>query len=302
MPHLPFSVSCKFNGIDQLRRHIGEVSSDANAIQKRNDYTAKFEYLTSNVNMAAIFHDIGFIGDSLMSGEHVYRTTDKPDSNNHYDIFMNSYGWRMCKLIGARACNYSHGGLTAKAWWEEYINSSSGLLYGTTESNGKVVDSPHFVDDIHSAYVIGLGTNDASQGFEVGDINSDIKDDYNDNANTFIGNYAKIIQKIRELNKRVAIFCIIYDNSVMSSKYDNAIKNIAKKFDGVFVIDFRSYIAEKNINISNYVYQGHYNTIGYQFMAFMLLNAINNIVYDNLSYFYKYGLVNTPKQNDNIIW
>ena len=252
--------------------------------------------------MAAIFHDIGFIGDSLMSGEHVYRITDEPDRDIHYDIFMNSYGWRMCKLIGAKACNYSHGGLTTKAWWNEYIDSSSNLSHGTTESDGKVVDSPYFVDDIHSAYVIGLGTNDANHGVEVGDINSDIKDNYNDNADTFIGNYAKIIQKIRELNKRVAIFCIIYDNSVMSSKYDSAIKNIAEKFDGVFIVDFRSYINEKNINISNYIYRGHYNTIGYQFMAFMLLNAINTIVYNNLDYFYKYGLVNTPRQSDKIIW
>lgn len=247
--------------------------------------------------LAGILQDFGFIGDSLCSGEIAYTRSNAPSTYLYRDCYPFSWGQRICKAIGGKGVNYSRGGLTTRTWWERYITENTS---GWTESG----QSSIFGTDVHSSYMIALGTNDYGKDNLPAGSTSDINlSDYTqNNPNTFAGNYGKIIQKIRELNSRSAIFCIIYPSNVMSNAYDSIIKEIAAMFDGVFVIDLRSDLAEAGINCASYVYGGHFTTMGYQFLAYALLSELDKIIRNNFAYFNKYALLNTSAQTSDIIW
>ena len=138
-----------------------------------------------------------------------------------------------------------------------------------------------------------------------GNVATDIKVDYNQNADTFVGNYAKIIQKIRETNEHAPIFCLIQPNGVMSATFDNAIRTIVNHFDGVFLIDTRADLSAVGITILSshpYIYRGHWTTQGYQWMAYVLANEIDNIIRSNREYFDRVALIGTAADNGSIIW
>lgn len=58
-------------------------------------------------------------------------------------------------------------------------------------------------------YIIALGTNDILEKGEFsGEVATDIKDDYTKNAQTSVGGYAAIIQRILKDRPKAKIFCV----------------------------------------------------------------------------------------------
>lgn len=183
--------------------------------------------LLENGGYINIFNKIACIGDSLTEGVFEYtengevKYAGKPQGFEPY-----SYPSQLARMTGATVGNYGVGGATAKSWLE------------TTACTDCFKE-----ENKSQAYIIALGTNDTNYD---GDVNTDIDvSNYNNNADTFVGNYAKIIQKCRELQPKAKIFVVTIPKT--RTDYHNAwttgnskIKSVAEKL-GVYVLDIYTY-------------------------------------------------------------
>ena len=239
-----------------------------------------------NTSFISSFLKLGVIGDSLASGETVYR-----DSNliqhfiDNYDI---SWGQYLARKYGNTVINFSAGGLSTRTW----LTSNYGLTKALLPEN------------LCTGYIIGLGVNDyyhLGQNY-LGTI-SDIKQDYNENPDTFYGNYGKIIGNIKSITKNAKIFILTMPNEINASQtklnYNQAIRNIANHYgptNNVFLIDLANLYVDEfapNSFISNCERGGHYNSIAYNYMGDLLEKAISEYMYNNYKYFKEVEYINT---------
>ena len=226
--------------------------------------------LLENGGYINIFNKIACIGDSLTEGVFEYtengevKYAGKPQGFEPY-----SYPSQLARMTGATVGNYGVGGATAKSWLE------------TTACTDCFKE-----ENKSQAYIIALGTNDTNYD---GDVNTDIDvSNYNNNADTFVGNYAKIIQKCRELQPKAKIFVVTIPKT--RTDYHNAwttgnskIKSVAEKL-GVYVLDIYTY-SESYDNPDEYKKHfytgGHRNAIGYKRTAMEYATYISWIIYNN---------------------
>lgn len=226
--------------------------------------------LLENGGYTNIFNKISCIGDSLTEGVFEYtengevKFAGKPQGLEPY-----SYPSQLARMINATVGNYGVGGATAKSWLE------------TTACTDCFKE-----ENKAQAYIIALGTNDTNYD---GDVNADIDaSNYNNNADTFVGNYAKIIQKCLELQPKAKIFVVTipktrtnYHNAWTTG--NNQIKAIAKKL-GVYVLDVFTY-SESYDNPDEYKKHfytgGHRNSVGYKRTAMEYATYISWIIYNN---------------------
>jgi hypothetical protein len=296
-----FTIYSNINNIDALSKNINyqlSLLQSYQSLSRNFDNTLNFNpqnLILDKSGLTSILHDIGFIGDSLASGEIVYK-----DQNVLYykDIYSFSWGQRLCKLCEADGINYSSGGLTTASWLS--IFGTSTVNSGWQPSGATAL----FSAKKHSTYMIALGMNDSNKAVPIGNFDTDVDLlNYNNNANTYIGNYCKIIQMIREKNVHSAIFCITYPSVVSSTEvngYNSAVRLMVSKFDNCFLCDIYNYL--QSINLTKYVYGGHFTTQGYQFLAYVIANLIDIIIRDHMSFFNKFALVNSPYQTSTIDW
>ena len=117
-----------------------------------------------------IFHQWGFIGDSLCSGEH--ESLDEQGHKGYHDYYDYSWGQRICRACGTEGQNFSQGGETAKGWIQHF--------WDTTNNRNANVSAKH---NPKQAYIIALGVNDRNTGIAPGDARSDVNiDDFTKNA------------------------------------------------------------------------------------------------------------------------
>ena len=77
--------------------------------------------LVDGYSNTSIFHTIGFIGDSLSSGEFESRNEEgKPGYHDYYDY---SWGQYIARKNGLKAYNFSAGGMTARAYMEGFAET-----------------------------------------------------------------------------------------------------------------------------------------------------------------------------------
>lgn len=226
------------------------------------DKSNTFEYLENG--LFSTFTKVGCIGDSLASGECYSDETGTPKG---HDLYQFSWGQFMARMSGNTYYNFSNGGLTTRTFLtERWMNVA--------------LDGDHDCD----CYIIGLGVNDAGSTYHV-DIgtSSDINlSDYTQNADTFYGNYGKIIQMLKEHNPKVHFF--VLTNPLSNNEYNTAIRTIAGMFTNVHLLDlytdYRQFFTS-----GSFVYQnerwGHYNATAYCYIARIIANAMCKIMYNN---------------------
>ena len=181
-----------------------------------------------------------------------------------------AWGNILAKDIGAKCINLSVSGYTAYDWATNKISDLN--------------KTP-----VQDLYIIALGINDAlpSHDEALGTI-ADINDDPNKNANTFYGNYGKIISAIKhhDVNARIILLTIMtkYDSTSRKDEFNTAIKNIGAKYNiPVADLDQESYFASDDFN--NLKNGGHPTIVGYSLMARALKHAIQKTIYQNNTYF-----------------
>ena len=240
-------------------------------------YPTSDELLKGNLRVpgyAAIFRSWGFIGDSLCSGE---MECYEGQTKKFIDMYEYSWGQQICRLCGSEGYNYSSGGQTAQGW----VTGSSNRTWSGAKSKS------------HQIYIIALGVNDANTSIEVGDVNSDIDlNNYENNAATFAGYYAGIIQRIRSISRRSIIFVVsIPDNNRMNP----IIKAMPDKFNNVFLIDLSKIASLYGNTIFNEKYRlgFHMNPAGYLYTAYLFMHYIDCFIQKNPSIFKDVALWNT---------
>lgn len=188
----------------------------------------------------------------------------------------------MAKMSGNIYYNFSKGGLTTKSW---LTNEKGAAL---------AFDGNHICE----AYIIGLGVNDKGKlGTDyLGTIDDIDLNDYNNNADTYYGNYGKIIQKCKEQQPKAKFFLLTNPLWGDTDVWQNAIKEIANKIENCYLVDLTKYKSEytdsnKIISISKRT--GHYNAIAYEYMAEIISNEINNVMNNNLTEFLQIEFIGT---------
>lgn len=236
--------------------------------------------LVNGYSMTSIFRKIAFIGDSLSSGE--FETRDENGNAGYHDMYEYSWGQLIARKNGLFAYNFSRGGMTTK----EYLASFA-------EANG-FWDK----DKACQAYVIALGVNDILNGAmsEIGTVD----DAANGNISTFIGAYAEIIRRYKEISPDAKFFLVTFPDEKRDDKKiecETVIKELyklAEYFSNTYVIDLYKYapVFDNEFRKKNFLY-GHMNAMGYILFAELIDSYIDYIVRTNYNDFKNVPFINT---------
>ena len=240
-------------------------------------YKKDVEDVQNKYQMFTAFNKFGVIGDSLSSGEIAYWDGTQ---NVYVDNIDNSWGQYMARRYGLECINFSRGGLNTRSW----LTDSEGLP--------KLIAS----GNLCKAYIIGLGVNDANKlgaGY-LGTSNDINLADYTQNADTYYGNYGRIIGNIKAIQPNAKIFLLtIPDTGSQYTIFNNAVRTIANMFDNVYLIDlytlYLSYFTTGFIHDN--LRAGHYNAIAYNYMATLLYDWICDFMYNSYTEFKQIDLI-----------
>ena len=239
--------------------------------------------LVDGYSHTSVFRTIAFVGDSLSSGE--FETRLENEDPAYYDLYDYSWGQYIARKNGLKAYNFSRGGMTAK----EYIESFA-------EENGFWNE-----DKACQAYVIALGVNDIyNKNMEIGSIDDIDCKNYLNNKPTFIGYYAMIIEKYKEISPDAKFFFVTFpnENSKELEEKTRAMVNelyaLAKHFDNSYVIDLYKYGPVYDDEFKKHFFMhSHMNASGYVFTARIIDSYIDYIVRHNPDDFKTVGFIGT---------
>ena len=246
------------------------------------------ERIPADGGYCAIFRTIGCVGDSLSSGE--FEGTDEKGERTYHDMFEYSWGQFLARMTGSKVYNFSRGGMSAKEYCESF---------------GEANDfwNP---DKACEAYIVALGVNDISAiaggDLEFGSM-EDIKEDYRDNAHTFIGQYAAIIQKLKTIVPKAKFFLMTLPNDPQirngdgsrtpySQRHDAFLRELVQRFDNCYLLDLATYgpVYDEEFR-SRFFLNGHMNPQGYRLTAQIVESYIDYIIrhnpqdFDQVAYF-----------------
>ena len=229
--------------------------------------------LVDGYSNTSIFRTIGFIGDSLSSGE--FESRDAEGNKGYHDYFEYSWGQYIARKNGLKAYNFSRGGMRAKEYMESFA-----------EKKG-------FWDPALAcqAYVMALGVNDViNSGMEIGSVSDIDPDDWCNNKPTFVGYYAQIIARIKEEIQPQAKFFFVtmmhHDEDPIRDekrqKHAAALYELAKYFDNSYVIDLYQYGPRYDEKYKEtFCLYSHLNPMGYVLTAKMIDSYIDYIIRKN---------------------
>lgn len=241
-----------------------------------------------------IFRTIACIGDSLSSGEfESYNSAE--EKKGYHDYYEYSWGQYIARMTGSTVYNFSKGGMTAKQYWDSFA-----------ESRG-------FWDEekLCRAYIMALGVNDVFNKTDppMGSADDVCLEDYTKNAETVIGYYARIIQRLKTMQPKARFFLVTMPRGIDEVKNKKAelfreqIYRLAEMFDYTYVIDLYQYAPIYDEEFRNNFYLGnHLNAAGYMLTAKMIASYIDYIIRNNPDDFTQIGFVGTPHYNDKYKW
>ena len=256
----------------------------ASAEEHSSDNMNPIATISHDPGFCSIFHHWGFIGDSLCSGELESNYTNGEKRKGWNDMYEYSWGQRMCAQMGVEGENYSQGGETTHGWIEHFWNNPQ-----NRNSNIDAKARPK------QAYIMALGENDEHQKFAIGNTATDInKEDFTQNANTYAGCYAGIIQRVKSIQPDAVIFVVTMPKG--SDPYNKVIRQMPELFPNVYLIDLEKHAPNywgKDFR-KRYFLGGHMNAAGYQWTAYMFLTYINWIIEQHWQDFVQAGFIGTP--------
>lgn len=231
-----------------------------------SDWISWKRNITYTPDYSMMFHKIGGVGDSLMSGELAYGLESENWQGHYLDKYEFSWLSNIARTTGAEYKCYSEGGLRCDTWLEKWKDK---LANDEKKCN---------------AYFIGLGTNDKSySGYSVGTV------DDTSSTVSFAGYYKKIIETIQTSAPNAVIFCLsLYDKSDKSIPYSNMVQAITSKYNKCYFLDFANK-SDILLSDANYTSWGHFDTLGYIRVAENIKRIINDVVETNRKDLYMFG-------------
>lgn len=211
----------------------------------------------------ALFNKFGVVGDSFASGQLYFND----EYIENHDI---SWGKILARKKGTVCTNYSAGGLSTRTW----LTHSKGL--------SALLSNP--AEDV---YFLALGINDYDKlgANYIGTIN-DITNhtNYGSYADTFYGNYGKIIEQIKAHAphaKLVLFTCASTD--LVPTLYNDAIVRIAEHYGIPYIVQADDEFFKSTVYTT--MIGGHPTAIGYAGMACAFERLLNKCVANNVEYF-----------------
>lgn len=222
-----------------------------------------------NQNLMPLFETFGVIGDSYSTG---VITLDSYTGQEHRSI---SWGQIMARKNGILCTNFGYGGLTTRTW----LTNQYGAPLLQSESAKKL-------------YILALGINDnAILGTDYLGSLSDIKtSDYTLNADTFYGNYGRIIAMIKEKapNAKIVISTLAPSAPGRNVEvYNEAITAIAAFFSIPLLVQGEDFYFTSSLYTDNIRYN-HPTATGYAHMAAAFERMICKAINYNQEYFSDY--------------
>lgn len=240
-----------------------------------------------------IFRTIACIGDSLSSGE--FESTDDKGNKGYHDYFEYSWGQYIARAVGTKVYNFSRGGMSAIDYWNNFAEAN------------KFWDE----DKLAQCYIIALGVNDLfGLNQTIGSVADIDLADYNNNADTFAGYYAKIIQRYKSMQPKARFFLMTMprdcDNAEGAAKKEahaRLLYDLANLFDYTYVLDFNKYAPVYDAEFHRHFFLGgHLNAAGYLLTARMTAAYIDYIIRNNPDDFTQAGFIGTPFYNHDAKW
>lgn len=250
-----------------------------------NENEKPLDTLVSDGGFCGIFRTVACVGDSLSSGE-FEKETDGVRS--YHDLYDYSWGQFFARMSGNKVYNFSKGGMTARVYCKTFASERG---FWDKEKAAQ-------------AYVIAMGVNDVTRilggELEFGDVSDVDLNDYNNNKDTFVGNYAKIIQKYKEIEPEAFFFLMTVprehgvseERAEYYDKHQALMYELAKIFSNTFVLDFRKYapIYDKDFK-ENFFLGGHMTPSGYLLTGKMVASYIDYIIRHNMPAFKRVGFI-----------
>lgn len=250
-----------------------------------NENEKPLDKLVTDGGFCGIMRTIACVGDSLSSGE--FESVDENGIKNYHDMFDYSWGQYIARMAGCRVLNFSRGGMTAREYCQNFA-----------QANG-------FWDKDKAAqgYIIALGVNDIiNSGHPVGSTDDICLDDYNKNADTFAGNYGKIIQRYKEIQPDAKFFLVTKPKDHRDERNINSAEDmtkllydLAELFENTYVLDIREYGPINDDEFKKRFYLGgHLNAAGYLLYGKIICSYIDYIIRHDFEAFKQIGFVGTP--------
>ncbi len=261
--------------------------------RKQNDFP--LENIIRDGGMMNIFRSIGCIGDSLTSGE--FECIGPDGEKVWWDCYEYSWGKQMERITGIQMTNFSRGGLTA---YQLYREADAGT--SPVENLNHLFDA----DNAKQGYIIALGVNDVGwtntlntiYAGQVGDPETDIDpENYENNAFTFVGWYAKIIQRLQSIQPDARFFLLTMPTDFGSEEFCCVIEGIAERLKNCYVVDLFHYAPPYDQDFQEkYFDGGHMNALGYLLSAHYIMTYIDWIIRHNIMDFRDVQYIGTDKR------
>ncbi len=239
-----------------------------------------------NYSFTSIFRTIACVGDSLASGE--FELIDEEGKNHYYDRFEYSWGQFLARKIGSTVYNFSRGGMTAMEYCKSYARLKD---YWNPDLKAQ-------------AYIVALGVNDLVNNHQdPGEIDDVDFSDPDKNRETFLGYYAKIIQKYRQIQPDSYFFLMTMPYSAGESEQDARLKRrhaellyaLSERIERVYILDFNRYVPPHDEEFHRkYYMNGHLTPTGYVVTAELVDRYIDCIVRNNPEDFKMVGMIDVP--------
>ena len=229
------------------------IDPAGNSVEKQISRKADYMYCT-----VSIFNSVGAIGDSYTAGSTKHSDSTWTAEREH------SYIATMAKRAGISWSNYGVPGAHTRS----YLTAADGMK--------KVLAT-----SANDFYFLALGINDVNA---LGLSYLGNEDDISSGADTFFGNYAKIINQLKG-HAPNAKLCMIKPPFKDGDypQFRDAVEKIAKHYDIPFIDPFND-PAFTNV-IYTTMSDGHPTLAGYNAMGLAYERLFSKMVEDNLEYF-----------------
>ena len=208
------------------------------------------------------------------------------------------------RKCGLEAFNFSMGGMTARQFRTEHFAQHCGFL-----DRSKVCQ----------AYVIALGVNDMYQlgkdpEYQFGSMDDVDLNDYRNNKSSFVGDYCRLIQQIKEMQPKARVFVMTMPRepdfneematvNVKFDKHAEFLRSLPEIFEFTYVLDLRKYMPIVDDDFKKQYYlAGHLNPMGYMHIADIVCTYIDNIIRNNMDDFKQVGFIGKGVHNCGEKW
>lgn len=251
----------------------GPAFTDWKQIKTGTPEENEFEYAKPSL---AMFGKFGVVGDSYASGVlEDYSHLNKDVFASMTPEMTDNLSWpvMLSRKWGTSMLHLAKGGLSTRTW----LTDDQGLK--------KLNES-----DPQDIYYLCLGINDY---FGLGDSYLGIESDIDSGADSFYGNYGKIIKAIKTKAPlaKIIMFGIAItpgDSHDRQQRFSDAQQKIAEHFNIPFISENDDDLFSSDYYIKN-MGSGHPSSYLYGAMAQAFERLIQRTVYRNRNYFYSYG-------------